>query len=320
MTKISALPAGTAATGAENIPAVQGLNTVKLTLAKVATTASASDLSSGTLPAAQLPNPTASTLGGVESIAASPHNWINSISTSGVPSLSQPAASDLSNGVTGSGSVVLSAGTLAITTGKTATVSNTLTFTGTDGSSVAFGTGGTVTYTANNLSVFAATTSAQLAGVISDETGSGALVFANTPTLVTPVLGVATATSVAASGAISSSSPSGGIGYASGSGSTVTQITSKATGVAINAVCGTITTINSALAAATIVSFLVTNTSVAATDVIILNHGSGGTPGSYTLNARAGVGSFTIDIRNNTAGSLSEAISMEFAVIKGANS
>lgn len=42
---------------------------------------------------------------------------------------------------------------------------------------------------ANPLSQFAATTSAQLAGVISDETGSGALVFANSPTLITPALG-----------------------------------------------------------------------------------------------------------------------------------
>ena len=53
---------------------------------------------------------------------------------------------------------------------------------------------------ANPLSQFAATTSAQLAGVISDETGSGALVFATSPTLVTPTLGVATATSVTSSG------------------------------------------------------------------------------------------------------------------------
>ena len=50
--------------------------------------------------------------------------------------------------------------------------------------------------TTGTLAQFAATTSAQLAGVVSDETGTGALVFANTPTLVTPVLGVATATSV----------------------------------------------------------------------------------------------------------------------------
>lgn len=78
--------------------------------------------------------------------------------------------------------------TLTIADGKTFTVSNTLTFTGTDTSSVAFGAGGTVAYTANNLSVFAATTSAQLAGVISDETGSGSLVFATSPTITTPTI------------------------------------------------------------------------------------------------------------------------------------
>jgi hypothetical protein len=49
--------------------------------------------------------------------------------------------------------------------------------------------GTTVAMVADNLSVFAATTSAQLAGVINDETGSGALVFATSPTLVTPALG-----------------------------------------------------------------------------------------------------------------------------------
>ena len=93
--------------------------------------------------------------------------------------------------------------TLTIADGKILTVSNTLTFTGTDTSSVAFGTGGTVAYTANKLNVFAATTSSELAGVISDETGSGSLVFATSPTLVTPVLGVATATSITAtSGAL----------------------------------------------------------------------------------------------------------------------
>lgn len=75
--------------------------------------------------------------------------------------------------------------TLTIADGKTLTVSNTLTFTGTDSSSVAFGAGGTVAYTANKLSVFAATTSAELAGVISDETGSGSLVFGTSPAITT---------------------------------------------------------------------------------------------------------------------------------------
>lgn len=50
--------------------------------------------------------------------------------------------------------------------------------------------------TSGTLAQFAATTSLELKGVISDETGSGSLVFATSPTLVTPVLGAATATSI----------------------------------------------------------------------------------------------------------------------------
>lgn len=87
-------------------------------------------------------------------------------------------------------------GTLTLGAGKTATVSNTLTFAGTDGSSVAFGGGGTVAYLANTLNAFAATTSAQLAAVISDETGSGNLVFATSPVLTTPNIGAASASSI----------------------------------------------------------------------------------------------------------------------------
>jgi len=51
----------------------------------------------------------------------------------------------------------------------------------------------TLVVTTDKLSALAATTSAELAGVISDETGSGALVFANSPTLVTPALGTPSA-------------------------------------------------------------------------------------------------------------------------------
>ena len=50
--------------------------------------------------------------------------------------------------------------------------------------------------TGSPLSQFAATTSAQLRGILSDETGAGLAVFNDTPTLITPVLGVATATSI----------------------------------------------------------------------------------------------------------------------------
>lgn len=59
----------------------------------------ASNISSGTLPAGRLPNPTAATLGGVESIAAVSHNFLTSISTSGVPAQAQPGFSDLSGNI-----------------------------------------------------------------------------------------------------------------------------------------------------------------------------------------------------------------------------
>ena len=47
-----------------------------------------------------LATPTTSQIGGVEAIAAVSHEWMTSISTSGVPALSQPACGDLSNGGT----------------------------------------------------------------------------------------------------------------------------------------------------------------------------------------------------------------------------
>lgn len=90
-------------------------------------------------------------------------------------------------------------GTLTFAAGKTATINSTLIFSGTDGASMAFGLGGTVAYTSNKLSAFAATTSLELKGVISDETGQGPLVFGTTPTLTTPnIVGTATNDNAAA--------------------------------------------------------------------------------------------------------------------------
>ena len=86
--------------------------------------------------------------------------------------------------------------TLTVANGKTFTASNTITLTGFDNASLNVLSGGTVAYRADTLDVFAATSSSQLRTVISDETGTGSLVFATSPTLVTPVLGVATATTI----------------------------------------------------------------------------------------------------------------------------
>jgi hypothetical protein len=105
-------------------------------------------------------------------------------------------------------------------------------------------------------------------------------------------------------------------GYGSGAGGTVTQATNKSTGATLNTRCGTITMNGAELAADTTVSFTLTNSQIAATDVVVLNHASAGTAGAYTLNAQAAAGSASINVRNVTGGALSEAIVIRFAVIK----
>jgi hypothetical protein len=109
-------------------------------------------------------------------------------------------------------------------------------------------------------------------------------------------------------------------GYVTGEGGAVTQSTSKSTGVTLSKKCGQITMNAAALAADTTVTFTLTNTTIAATDIIVLNHVSGGTAGSYLLNAQAGSGSASINVRNITSGSLSQAIVIGFAVIKAVTS
>jgi hypothetical protein len=77
--------------------------------------------------------------------------------------------------------------TLVVPNGSLSITAGTATLT------VGGGGGGGDALTTDPLSQFAATTSAQLAGVMTDETGSGALVFANSPTLITPALGTPSA-------------------------------------------------------------------------------------------------------------------------------
>lgn len=74
--------------------------------------------------------------------------------------------------------------------------------------------------------------SANLAAAITDETGTGALVFANTPTLVTPNIGAATGTSLVLTGAVTTGSNGGSVGLVNIKGSTsgTASITSNATG------------------------------------------------------------------------------------------
>lgn len=125
---------------------------------------------------------------------------------------------------------------------------------------------------------------------------------------------------VLASGSILTSSTSG-IGYTAGAGATVTQLTSKSTGVTINAACGTITMNNESLGGPGTVTFEVTNSSVAATDVVVAQYNSGGTAGAYVVTAYSpGAGTFRIAVRNVTAGALTEAIVIRFVVVKAVTS
>jgi hypothetical protein len=78
----------------------------------------------------------------------------------------------------------------ALFTGTTVTLTPNLVVSGTgtiNGTSIPASK--TLVTTTDKLSALAATTSAELAGVISDETGTGSLVFASSPTLTTPNLG-----------------------------------------------------------------------------------------------------------------------------------
>jgi len=107
-------------------------------------------------------------------------------------------------------------------------------------------------------------------------------------------------------------------GYINGQGGAVTQATSKSTGVTLNTICGQITMNDAALAADTRVTFRLTNSTITAHDVLVLNHVAGGSAGSYLLNAQAVAGFADINVRNISTISLSQAIVIRFAVIKAA--
>jgi hypothetical protein len=104
-------------------------------------------------------------------------------------------------------------------------------------------------------------------------------------------------------------------------GGTVTQLTSKSTAVELNTNSGQITMNGAALAGAAEVSFTLTNSQIAATDVVVVNHGSVTTTGAYLVGVSAvASGSCSITVANLTGGALSEPIVLNFVVIKGASS
>jgi hypothetical protein len=321
-------PAGTLATGTITLPLNTGVpdgTTVLITTTQEITSltialngASAifgavTSLSAGTATAIRFYQPT--------------NSWYqiiaNTVYAAGVQAfLANPTSANLRTAMTdetGTGLLVFNTSPTLVTPILGTPTSGTLT--SCTGLPIATGVSGL----AANVATFLATpSSANLAAVLTDETGTGANVFANTPTLVTPNIGAATGTSLALTsflatqGSIINNGGSGKVGYAAGAGGAVTQLTSKSTGVSLSKQSGQITMDAAALTASTTVSFTLTNTIIEANDVLILNHVSGGTAGAYTLNAQVSAGTASINVRNVTLGSLSEAIVIQFIVINGA--
>lgn len=111
-------------------------------------------------------------------------------------------------------------------------------------------------------------------------------------------------------------------GYTTGSGGTVTQTTNKSTAVTLDKPTGQITMNNAALAANTAVIFQLNNSTIESSDTIILNikDGSVTFASNYLVNASPGSGLAKISVINRSGGSLSEAVVLNFSVIKSATS
>lgn len=176
----------------------------------MATTLSALNAASGNL---------AVTAGGTGRATLTVHGVLIGNGTTGITALAAAVAGTLLSGVASSdpaftatpvlgiagttlGSLGLSGNTSGVVTIKPQAAAGTYNFNlptsaGTSGDVLTSGGGGSTAMSwvtpidaaSTKLSAFAATTSLELKGVISDETGSGALVFATSPTLVTPLLG-----------------------------------------------------------------------------------------------------------------------------------
>lgn len=110
------------------------------------------------------------------------------------------------------------------------------------------------------------------------------------------------------------------IGYVTGAGGAVTQLTNRTTAVTLNTLCGKITTSNASLAALATAKFTVNNSQVAAEDVVVASIVSGTTTDFTHVKVQSvGAGVFTIVVHNAHAVTAETgAIVINFAVVKSA--
>jgi len=134
------------------------------------------------------------------------------------------------------------------------------------------------------------------------------------------VSGATSTAAITSSSTILANGNSSKIGYNTGAGGSVTQgAGAKTNAVTLNRPTGIIVTDNAALAANTAVTFNLSNSVIDSTDIVLVSHISGGTLGSYNFAVAPATGNANVTIRNITAGSLSEALSLRFIVIKSVN-
>lgn len=106
------------------------------------------------------------------------------------------------------------------------------------------------------------------------------------------------------------------LGYGPGAGGAVIQSTSKSTAVTLNKPTGRIITDNQALAGGAMVQFILNNSLISADDnvVVTLNFNA-----NYSVKVVWTIaGSCAIVLKNESVGSLSDAVQLNFAIIKGA--
>jgi hypothetical protein len=169
----------------------------------------------------------------------------------------------------------------------------------------------------STLAVTGATTLSNTLAVTSATTLSSTLAVTGAATLsnTLAVTGATTLSStLTVSGGNALVTSAAGLGYGTGAGGSVTQSSSRTTGVTLNKSTGSITMV-SAAGSTTAATFTVSNTLVAATDVIILNQKSGTNLYDLLVTAVA-AGSFNITFRT-TSGTATDAPVINFAIIKG---
>jgi hypothetical protein len=204
-------------------------------------------------------------------------------------------------------SVAVAPGTGIQVTGSPITTSGTINIINTGVTRLSAGTGISLSGSNGAVTVSTTTTGGTVTGVT---VSSNALVITGSPITTSGTISVDLPANIIATGRVLGTT---GIGYTAGAGGVVTQITSRTTGVTLNTISGAITLV-SAAGSATYASFTVTNSTVAATDVIIVNQKSG-TDKYETWISNVAAGSFQITFAD-MSGTTTEQPVFNFAVIK----